>query len=80
MPLSIWNDLGRLGNDLNPDSPWNELSMTPPAVVDGEGNFYGYFTTNTLNPKRTKIAAFVALLNAVEKGMKLDRARRAFCE
>lgn len=49
---SIWNDLGRFGSDLSNYSPWNDIASEPPIIVDKEGNFYGYFTTNTTKAKR----------------------------
>jgi hypothetical protein len=43
---SIWNIYGTYGSKYNPYCPWNSYSNTAPSVVDKEGNFYGYFSTN----------------------------------
>jgi hypothetical protein len=60
---SIWNDIGTYGSDISSYSPWNNLASYPPVIVDENGNFYGYFTTNTLNSKRTQIKLFVYILD-----------------
>ncbi len=49
---SIWNEFGTYGNEYNIYSPWNEYSLTPPVVVDKDGNFYGYFTVKKYKTKR----------------------------
>lgn len=43
---SIWNAYGSFGNEYDIYSPWNEYSLTPPIIVDEDGNFYGYLTRN----------------------------------
>jgi hypothetical protein len=45
-PFSIWNEFGTYGSKYNSYSPWNAYSNNSPVVVDGQGNFYGYFTLN----------------------------------
>ncbi|HKB89655.1 MAG TPA: hypothetical protein VKC60_03945 [Opitutaceae bacterium] len=62
--LSIWNPYGVYGSRYSDDSPWNEYASNPPVVVDNAGNFYGYFTVNVLNPKRTRIRSLLVLLAA----------------
>lgn len=49
---SIWNAYGTYGSKYNTYSPWNSYSNDPPVIVDKEGNFYGYFTTNKYKTKR----------------------------
>lgn len=52
--ISIWNDLGTYGSNLSNYSPWNDLASYPPVVVDKEGKFYGYLTTNELTSNRAE--------------------------
>lgn len=49
---SIWNAYGTYGSKYNSYSPWNAYSSDPPVVVDKDGNFYGYFTVNTIQNNR----------------------------
>lgn len=49
---SIWNDIGTYGSDISNYSPFNSLASYPPAIVDKDGNFYGYLTANDINSKR----------------------------
>lgn len=49
---SIWNAYGTYGSKYNSYSPWNSYSNDSPVIVDKEGNFYGYFTTNKYRSKR----------------------------
>lgn len=49
---SIWNEYGTYGNKYSSYSPWNEYAAEPPVIVDGDGNFYGYFTVNKYKPQR----------------------------
>lgn len=44
---SIWNPQYEFGSELSSLCPWNPYASTPPVVVDTNGNFYGFFTTNT---------------------------------
>ena len=62
--LSIWDHYGSYGSRYSDDSPWNPYASNPPVVVDEAGNFYGYFTVNTFNPKRTTIPSLLMLLGA----------------
>jgi hypothetical protein len=55
MTNSIWNPLGKYGNQLLAHSPWNPLASKAPAIVDKDGNFYGYFSANALLRQRTTI-------------------------
>lgn len=50
--ISIWNAYGTYGSKYNAASPWNSYSNDPPVIVDKEGGFYGYFTTNRYKSKR----------------------------
>lgn len=49
---SIWNDIGTYGSDISSYTPWNDISNYPPVIVDKDGGFYGYFTTNEIKDKR----------------------------
>lgn len=49
---SIWNSYGTYGNSYNALSPFNDYGQNPPVVVDKDGNFYGYLTTNAGHDKR----------------------------
>lgn len=76
---SIWNPYGTYGSRYNSSSPWNKYSTEAPAIVDKDGNFYGYLSANTYLPKRTTIKALVALSDAVEGLDDLDKLADAFC-
>lgn len=52
---SIWNSYGIYGGSYGEFSPFNQYSATPPAIVDKEGKFYGYFTINKYNDKQSKL-------------------------
>ena len=58
---SIWNQYGTYGGEYSSYSPFNPYASNPPVLVDKDGNFYGYFTANRYNPKRTrdKLALFI---------------------
>ena len=49
---SIWNEYGTYGSELSSYSPFNEYASNPPILVDANGNFYGYFTSNEYKPER----------------------------
>jgi hypothetical protein len=78
MNNSIWNSFGKYGNQFLTDSPWNQFASRAPVIVDGDGNFYGYFTKNELMPKRTRIQQFVQFLDVMDPS-DLDRSRKLFC-
>ncbi len=78
---SIWNKYGNYGSRYSDSSPWNKYASNPPAIVDREGNFYGYFTANKYKDKRTKIKVLIVLTdNADWVTDDMDRARDALCE
>lgn len=52
---SIWNAYGTYGSKYNSYSPWNSYSNDSPVIVDKDGKFYGYFTTNKYRPKRADL-------------------------
>lgn len=60
--ISIWNDYGTYGSGYSDYSPFNVYATDPPVLVDKEGNFYGYFTVNTSNTKRTKMGLALYIL------------------
>jgi hypothetical protein len=59
--------IGTYGSNYSDSSPWNRYATSPPVIVDEQGNFYGYLTANVANPKRTRIAALVALTDASDE-------------
>lgn len=78
---SIWNKYGDFGSKYSDKSPWNTYASIPPAIVDREGNFYGYFTSNKFLNDRTTIQLYAALTDAIDwVNDDLDRARDAVCE
>lgn len=77
---SIWNHNSRYGYKYHDDSPWSKSSPKPPAIVDRDGGFYGYFTANRYISKRTQIPALLALTdNADLVAEDLEKARDLFC-
>lgn len=58
---SIWNKYGEYGGKYSSYSPFNKYASNPPVIVDREGNFYGYFTSNQYSNNRTKnkLALFI---------------------
>lgn len=76
----IWNRFGDYGSPFGSYSPWNRFAFDPPVIVDREGNFYGYFTSNRYNPKRTNIKFFLIFLDNVDMvNEELELARDLFC-
>lgn len=61
--LSIWNKHGTYGSKFTSYSPWNTFSLTPPYVVDDNGDYYGEFTSNKFNTYRTQIKWFLEILD-----------------
>ena len=59
----IWNDFGPYGGGFSNHSPFNEFASNPPVIVDGKGNFYGYFTANRFYNKRTTIEPLLKILD-----------------
>ena len=59
--LSIWNKYGDYGSKYSDYSPWNKYSSKPPAVVDSNGNFYGYLTINKYQNKRAEFLLALTL-------------------
>jgi len=51
---SIWNVYGSFGGKYSSTSPFNSYASEPPVLVDKEGNFYGYFTSNAYHDKRAE--------------------------
>lgn len=49
---SIWNQYGQYGGSYSLYSPFNEYTLTPPIIVDKNGNSYGYLTANIYKPNR----------------------------
>lgn len=49
---NIWNETSWYGGINNSYSPWSTSASNPPAIVDFDGTFYGYFTANPKKDKR----------------------------
>ncbi|PIF46589.1 hypothetical protein CLU96_3627 [Chryseobacterium sp. 52] len=58
---SIWNSYGNYGSSYSTYSPWSSYASYPPAIVDQEGNFYGYLTLNTFKSDRSELGLAIAL-------------------
>ncbi|KMQ64530.1 glycyl-tRNA synthetase subunit alpha [Chryseobacterium angstadtii] len=52
---SIWNASGNYGNAYSTYSPWSAYASYPPAIVDQDGNFYGYLTLNPYASEKSKL-------------------------
>lgn len=52
---SIWNTYGNYGSSYSTYSPWNAYASYPPAIVDQEGNFYGFLTLNSYKSERSEL-------------------------
>jgi hypothetical protein len=76
---SIWNMFGAYGRKFNNNSPWNQFSQGSVAVVDKNGNFYGYLTANKNAGKRTTIVALNQLADLAAESDDLPELRDAFC-
>ena len=64
---SIWNVYGTYGSQYSQYSWRNSYATNPPVIVDGSGNFYGYFTVNKYFPNRTRINWLVEILDMADK-------------
>ena len=52
---SIWNEYGTYGSKYNSYSPFNDYASNPPILVDNNGKFYGYFTSNKYKSQRANL-------------------------
>jgi len=52
---SIWNSYGSYGGAYSIFSPFNAYASYPPVIVDEDGGFYGYFTINKYQDKRSNV-------------------------
>ena len=52
---SIWNQYGKYGSKYNNNSPFNDYASYPPILVDKNGKFYGYFTSNKYKRQRANL-------------------------
>lgn len=53
--LSIWNKHGSYGSKYSQYSPWNKYGNSAPTILDGELNFYGYFSVNPYHREGTEV-------------------------
>jgi hypothetical protein len=58
---SIWNAYGNYGSTYGPYSPWNAYASYPPAIVDQDGNFFGFLTLNSYLADRSELELAVIL-------------------
>lgn len=58
---SIWNAYGNYGSTYGPYSPWNAYASYPPAIVDQDGNFFGFLTLNPYQADRSELELAVIL-------------------
>jgi hypothetical protein len=78
---NMWNEFSSpYGNEFSSSSPWNEFSTSNsvPVLLDREGNFYGYFTTND---SRNDAVKFASVLRKIfnRYGGNLEKVRNALC-
>jgi len=52
---SIWNVNGNYGSTYSTYSPWSSYASYPPAIVDQDGQFYGYLTLNPYKSERSEL-------------------------
>ncbi|MCI1958819.1 MAG: hypothetical protein LKJ25_04245 [Clostridia bacterium] len=63
---SIWNEFGTYGSKYSSESAFNDFALTPPIIVDGNGNFVGYLTSNTSKPNGYTIYEIQTLLKQAQ--------------
>lgn len=77
---SIWNNYGSYGSRYDDTSPWNTYAGNPPVIVDKNGNFYGYFSSNKYQHKRTEIDYLIVFLDRSDWVLDNDEAAKSlFC-
>lgn len=78
---SIFNKYGTFGSKYSSSSPWNKYSSdnSVPVLVDQDGNFYGYFTTNKYRSDAVNYAKNLAELFENVDG-NLEIVRDVLCE
>ncbi|NIF06527.1 hypothetical protein F3J23_13845 [Chryseobacterium sp. Tr-659] len=52
---SIWNTYGNYGSSYSTYSPWSSYASYPPAILDENGNFYGFLTLNPYKSERSEL-------------------------
>ncbi|RXM39395.1 hypothetical protein BOQ62_12025 [Chryseobacterium sp. CH21] len=52
---SIWNTYGNYGGTYSAYSPWNAYASYPPAILDQDGNFFGFLTLNPYKSDRSEL-------------------------
>jgi hypothetical protein len=76
---SIWNQYGTYGSHYQSGSPWNKYAPPSVAIVDKDGNFYGYLTANKYAAKRTSISPLNRLAEAASASDDLPALRDLYC-
>ena len=76
----IFNAYGSFGSKYSDASPWNKYSNSNdvPALVDAQGNFYGYFTINKYRSDAFTSAAKLSDLFEAANG-DLEVVRNLIC-
>ena len=72
---SILNRYGEYGSRYSSYSPCNRYASDPPAVVDRQGNFYGYLTLNAYNSRIDDSTIIAWLTRNVRQLITSGRAR-----
>ncbi|KAB1230882.1 hypothetical protein [Chryseobacterium viscerum] len=64
---SIWNTYGNYGSTYSTYSPWNTYGAYPPAIVDQDGNFFGFLTLNPYKSERSELELAMILCKHYEE-------------
>lgn len=78
----MWNEYSSpYGNEYSSSSPWNEYSLSNevPVLIDKQGNFYGYFTTNDTRHDAVNFSSYFSKLFKHYKG-NLEMVRKDLCK
>lgn len=76
---TIWNDYGLYGGAYAIYSPWNIYSVSAPAILGTDGNFYGYFSANRFHTQRATISWTVRTFDYYLTGRTTSATRNYFC-
>ncbi|MCS1407590.1 MAG: hypothetical protein M2R45_00749 [Verrucomicrobia subdivision 3 bacterium] len=62
--VSIFNRIGKYGSNISSLSPFNEIASKPPKILNKEGKFVAYLTTNLLKTPRVDLHALIGWLKS----------------
>ncbi|WP_223605665.1 hypothetical protein [Chryseobacterium sp. OSA05B] len=68
---SIWNGSGNYGSAYSTYSPWSDYASYPPVILDQDGNFFGYLTSNPYKSERSELQ-LAQILSKYHDGIKKD--------